>query len=103
MHQELIEKIKKIYPTTLTNEELEGFIQEAEIKTCEDSYDKNSSVYKKDLLLYYVLSQLALYNSDPAEYSNYCLLYNNAAGAYHRLSFEQSPVSFGSGHGFNLW
>ena len=103
MHQDLIEKIRKIYPTTLTDPELEGFIQEAELKTCEDSYDKNSGVYKQDLLLYYVLSQLALFSGDLAEYSNYCLLYNNAAREYRRLSFEQSPVSFGGGCGINLW
>lgn len=45
--------------------------------------------------------QLALYSGDLAEYSNYCILYNNAAAAFRRISFEQSPVRFDSN--VNLW
>ena len=101
MYDELIEKIKKIRPTELTDEELLGFINDAAARTCEDSYDKNSNAYKEDLLLYYVLGQLALYSGDLAEYSKYCILYNNAAAAFRRISFEQSPVRFDSN--VNLW
>ncbi|MBQ4153391.1 MAG: hypothetical protein IJD11_03450 [Oscillospiraceae bacterium] len=103
MYDELIQKINRIKPTGLTDEELTGFITEAIEKTCEDSYDKNSGVYKEDLLLYYVLGQLALYSGDLAEYSNYCILYNNAAKAFHRVSFEQSPPIYGDGKYRGLW
>lgn len=101
MYEELIEKIRTIHPTELTDEELLGFINDAASRTFEDSYDKNSSAYKDDLLLYYVLGQLALYAGDLAEYSNYCILYNNAAAAFRRISFEQSPVRFEKNT--NLW
>lgn len=103
MYEELIRKIRRLKPTELTDEELVGFITEAVAKTCEDSYDKTSGVYKEDLLLYYVLGQLALYSGDLAEYSNYCILYNNAAAAFHRQAFEQSPSVFGDGRCLRLW
>ncbi len=103
MHDHLIEIIRQLKPTELSNNELKTFINQAVEKISEDGYDKNSSVYRDDLLLYYVLGQLALYEGDLAEYSNYCILFNNAASSFHRLSFEQSPSIYPDGHFRHPW
>ena len=102
MYDHIVEKIQTLKPGRLTDEEITAFIGEAERKAAEDGCNGNDGIAIDDLLFYYVLSQIALFSGDLAEYSNYSLLYNNAVAAYRRKCFEASS-SIGKEEYRNIW
>lgn len=103
MYEELIQKVKKAKPGVLSDEEILAFIEEAVIKTCTDGNEFSSGVYLDDTLFYYVMAQIALFSGDLTEYSNYCILYNNAAASYRKDAFIQTPNLDGNDRWNNLW
>ncbi len=102
MYDHIIERIQAIKPGRLTDEEVAAFIGEAERKAAEDGCSGNDGIAIDDLLFYYVLSQIALFSGDLEEYSNYSLLYNNAAAAYRRKCFTASSSDNAKKYR-NLW
>ena len=102
MYDHIIEKVQALKPGRLTDEEVSAFIGEAQRKAAEDGCSGNDGIAIDDLLLYYVLSQMALFSGDLAEYSSYSLLYNNAAAAYRRKCFEASAPKGEKGYR-NVW
>lgn len=87
MHDKLIEKVKRIKPSALSDSEIRGFIEEAVAKVCEGKNDYAADAYLDDVLMYYALAQVSLYSDDLAEYGNYVVLYNNALVEYRRRAF----------------
>ena len=102
MYDHIVEKVQALKPGRLTDEEVAAFIGEAERKAAEDGCNGNDGIAIDDLLLYYVLSQIALFSGDLGEYGNYSLLYNNAVTAYRRKCFEASSSESGEGYR-NVW
>ena len=100
MYDALLEKVKRIKPSAVSDTDILGFFEEAVAKACPDRNDYSSGEYLEDVLLFYALAMVSLYSGDLAEYSNYFVLYNNAAAEYSRRSFK--PDGQGSTY-TNLW
>lgn len=103
MYDELIKKIKRIKPNTLSDTELQAFVEEAAAKLSDEGYSLSGDTCPDDVLLYFVLSQIALFSGDLAEYSNYSALYNNAARAFGRRAFERSASDSRTAQYQNRW
>lgn len=103
MYEELIAKVKGVKPNGFSDQELVKFIEEALIKTCGEKDMASSGVNTDDALVYYVLSQISLFEGDLADYNNYCVLYNNAAKEFRRSAFGQVPTQEGESRYENLW
>ncbi len=103
MYDELIERVKGIKPSAFSDIELERFFEEAFAKTCADGESAIGEGNTDDALIYYVLSQLSLFEGDLADYNNYCVLYNNAVRVLKRNAFEQLPSRSKENHYENLW
>lgn len=88
MYDNLLEKVKKVKPNALSDEEILGFFEEAISKACPDKNDYSSGEYIDDVLFFYALAMVSLFGGDLADYSNYYMLYNNAAAEYSRRSFQ---------------
>ena len=103
MYDALLEKVKRIKPSAVSNTDILGFFEEAVAKACPDRNEYASGAYLDDVLLFYALAMVALYSGDLAEYSNYFVLYNNAATEFRRRSFDQIPPDERGSHYTNLW
>lgn len=102
MHGDLIEKVKRIRPSALSDEEIKSFLDEAIAKVCDGKNDYAADAYLDDVLLYYALAQVSLYSDDTADYGNYVVLYNNALMEYRRHAFCTLEPN-GSGKYQNAW
>ena len=103
MYEELIAKVKSIKPNEFTDQELEKFMEEALAKTCGDGDMASRGVSTADALVYYVLSQISLFEGALADYNNYCVLYNNAVKDFRRSAFGQLPAGEKESRYENLW
>ena len=103
MYEELIAKVKSIKPSEFSDQELEKFMEEAMTKTCVEGNAASSGINTDDALVYYVLSQISLFEGDLADYNNYCILYNNAVKDFRRSAFEQIPTQEKESRYENLW
>ena len=88
MYDALLEKVRRIHPNALSDQDIIGFFDEAIAKACPDENDYGSGEYLNDVLLFYALAQISLYSNDIASYGNYYVLYNNAAQEFSRRSFQ---------------
>ena len=87
MYDKLLKKVKRIKPSALSDNDILSFLEEAVILCCDDKNDYAGGTYMDNVLLYYALAHVALYSGDLAEYSNYFMLYNNAAAEFKRRNF----------------
>ena len=87
MYGDILEKVKRIKPSALGDSDIIGFLEEAVTLCCDDKNDYAGGTYMDHVLLYYALAHVALYSGDLAEYSNYFMLYNNAASEFKRRNF----------------
>lgn len=103
MYTELLGKVKRIKPSALTDSDILGFFEEAVTLICEGNNDYANGKYLDNVLLYYALAQISLYCGDLAEYSNYFVLYNNAATEFRRRSFSNSESDNDNLKYKNMW
>lgn len=103
MYEELIAKVKSIKPSDFSDQELEKFMEEAMTKTCGEGYTASDGINTDDALVYYVLSQISLFEGDLADYNNYCILYNNAVKDFRRIAFGHAPAQERESRYENLW
>lgn len=105
MRDKLLEKVKRIKPSALSDSDILGFFEEAVALVCDGNNDYSGGKYLDNVLLYYALAQIALYNNDHAEYTNYYTMYDNAAIEFRRRTFsdEKAAESTNTGAYSNLW
>ena len=90
MYDGLLGKVNRLKPSALNDSDILGFFEEAVTLVCDGNNDYATGEYLDNVLLYYALAQISLYCGDLAEYSNYFVLYNNAAIEFRRRTFSKS-------------
>ncbi len=67
MYDELLQKVKRIKPSALSDSDILGFFDEAIALCCDDKNAYTSGIYIDNLLVYYALAHVALYSGDLEE------------------------------------
>ena len=94
MTNKLLERLRRSRKTSLTDDELDALSAECmKISTrglCGDEYNE---LYSDDLIFYYLLSQIDLFNGDIVNYNNSTMLYNSTLAEFRRLATDQAVVN----------
>jgi hypothetical protein len=86
----ILNKIKAIKPNSLTDTVIVGFLNEALKKVLGN--EKEYTSYIDDVLMYYALAQISLYQQDLDEYNNFMVLYNSSLIEFKKLEKDITPT-----------